>query len=126
MTSEFIKHIIESECQQYDLIVLKGFSPTILNTLANDFSMLDEYIFENGKIVLENINESRFMLSILSYSASKKAICSCESLIKMCTQIAGLDILQKKICVLENNMLELYPTVYFSVLKTKVHKNLCF
>lgn len=109
MTSEFIKHIIENECQHYDLVVLKGFSPTILSELANDFSMLDDYILENEKIVLENINESRFMLSILSYSASKKAICSCESLIKMCTQIAGLDILQKKICVLENNMLELYP-----------------
>lgn len=109
MTSDFIKHIIENECQQYDLVVLKGFSPIILNELANDFSMLDDYILENGRIVLENINESRFMLSILSYSASKKAICSCESLIKMCTQIAGLDILQKKICVLENNMLELYP-----------------
>lgn len=109
MKAEFIKHIIENECQYYDLVVLKGFSPTILNELANDFSMLDDYILENEKIVLENINESRFMLSVLSYSASKKAICSCESLIKMCTQIAGLDILQKNICVLENNMLELYP-----------------
>lgn len=109
MTSEFIKYIIENECQQYDLVVLKGFSPTILNELANDFSMLDDYILENGKIVLENINESRFMLSLLSYNGQRKAICSCESLIKMCTQIAGLDILQKKICMFENNMLELYP-----------------
>lgn len=109
MTSEFIKHIIEHECQQYDLVVMKGFSPTILNELATDFSMLDDYIIEGERIVLENINESRFMLSILSYNEPRKAICSCESLIKMCTQIAGLDILQKKICVLENNMFELYP-----------------
>lgn len=109
MTSEFIKHIIESECQQYDLVVMKGFSPVILNELANDFSMLDDYIIENDRIVLENINENRFMLSLLGYNAPRKAICSCESLIKMCTQIAGLDILQKKICVFENNMYELYP-----------------
>lgn len=109
MTSEFIKNIIEKECQQFDIVILKGFSPIIMRELTKDFSMLDDYILENDKIVLENINESRFMLSLLSYNASRKAIGSCESLIKMCTQIAGLDILQKKICVLENNMLELYP-----------------
>lgn len=109
MTSEFIKNIIDNECQEYDLVVLKGFSPSIIVELARDFSVLDEYVIENDKIVLENINESRFMLSIISYNAQKKAVCTCESLIKMCTQIAGLDILQKKICVLDNNMLELYP-----------------
>lgn len=109
MTSEFIKHIINDECEQYDLIVLKGFSPILISELAEDFSILDDYIIENGRIVLENINESHFMLSVLSYNMPKKAICTCESLIKMCTQVAGLDILQKKICVLDNNMLELYP-----------------
>lgn len=109
MTSEFIKNIIDNECQEYDIVVLKGFSPSIIIELARDFSVLDGYVIENGKIVLENINENRFMLSIISYNDQKKAVCTCESLIKMCTQIAGLDILQKKICVLDNNMLELYP-----------------
>lgn len=109
MTSEFIKNIINNECQEYDLIVLKGFSPSIIVELARDFTILDGDVIENDKIVLEKINENRFMLSIISYNAHKKALCTCESLIKMCTQIAGLDILQKKICVLDNNMLELYP-----------------
>lgn len=109
MIAEFIRQIIDKECQQYDLIVLKGFSPLITKGLSASFSLLDDYIIENDKIVLQKINESRFMLSVLSYNLPKKAICTCESLIKMCTQVAGLDILQKKICVLDNNMLELYP-----------------
>lgn len=109
MTSEFIKHIINNDCQDYDLVVLKGFSPELIMSLSKDFSLLDDYVIQGGRIVLENVNESRLMLAIISYNGEKKTICTCESLIKMCTQIAGLDILQKNICVLDNNMLELYP-----------------
>lgn len=109
MTSQFLKDTINRDCQEYDLIVLKGFSPTLLLELSDEFTLLDDYIFESEKIVLKNINESRLMLSIISYSASKKTICTCESFIKMCTQITGLEILNKKICVLDNNLLELYP-----------------
>lgn len=109
MTSIFIKQLIDSSCQDYDIIVLKGFSPNIILELGAEFSFLDDYVIENGKIELDKINESGLMLSIISYNSSRKAICTCESLIKMCTQITGLDIIQKKICVLDNNMLELYP-----------------
>lgn len=109
MTSLFLRDLIERDCQEYDFIVLKGFSPILLWELRDEFVLLDDYIFEEGKIVLENINENRLMLSIISYNEGKKAICTCESFIKLCTQITGLDILGKKICVLENNLLELYP-----------------
>lgn len=108
MTSAFIKHIIDTTCHDCNVVVLKGFSPLIITELGVDFPLLDDYVIENGKIILENVNESRLMLSILQ-CGSQKSICTCESLIKMCTQIAGLDILKKKICVLENNLLELYP-----------------
>lgn len=109
MTSQFISDIINQECQEFDLIVLKGFSPTLIIELGKEFVLLDDYCIKDGKIVLENINESQLMLSLISYTDSRKAICTCESFIKMCTQIAGLDILRKKICVLDNNMLEMYP-----------------
>lgn len=109
MTSDFIKHIIDNNFQQYDLVVLKGFAPKIIIELSKFYNLLDDYIIEDDKILLEKINESRMMLSIIGLTGDTKAICTCESLIKMCTQIAGLDILQKKICVLDNNMLELYP-----------------
>lgn len=109
MTSAFIKDLINNTCNDYDIIVLKGFSPRLISELGEDFCLIDDYVIENGMIELGKINANRFMLSILGFNSSSKAICTCESLIKMCTQITGLDILQKRICVLDNNMLELYP-----------------
>ena len=109
MTAEFIKSCIENECQAFDLVVLKGFSPALIRQLGNYFSLLDDYVIENDRIVLENINETQLMMSITNYKLPQKAICTCESLIKMCTMISGLEILQKRICVLHNNLFALYP-----------------
>ena len=74
MTSQFLKDTITRDCQEYDLIVLKGFSPTLLLELRGEFTLLDDYCIENKKIILENINEHRLMLSLISYNAEKKAI----------------------------------------------------
>lgn len=109
MTSEFIKDIIHSECQDFDIVVLKGFSPIIIQELGREFALMDDYIIEDGKIILENVNENHLMLSFINYNGGKKAICTCESFIKLCTSVSGLDIFNRKICVLENNLLELYP-----------------
>lgn len=108
MTKEFIKSKIEDECQVHDIVVLKGFSPSLIEELGEDYLLLDDYVIENGKIVLENINENRLMISILSSDRTKKSICTIESFIKMCMHITGLSVLGKNICVLDNNMLELY------------------
>ena len=66
MTKEFIKSKIEDECQVHDIVVLKGFSPSLIEELGEDYLLLDDYVIENGKIILENINENRLMISILS------------------------------------------------------------
>ena len=109
MTTDFLKNKIENECQNYDIVVLKGFSPELIEGLGKSYTLLDDYVIECGKIKLENINENRLMLSIISSDKSKQSICTIESFIKLCTQITGLGVLQKRICVLDNNMLELYP-----------------
>ena len=109
MTIDFLKDKISNECQECDIVVLKGFSPDLIAGLGHYYSLLDDYVIENGKIILENINENRLMLSVLSSSSDKLSICTIESFIKLCTQITGLGVLQKKICVFNNNMLELYP-----------------
>ena len=109
MTIDFIKNKIHSECQNYDIIVLKGFSPSLIEGLGKCFSLLDAYVIEKGRIILKNINENQLMLSILSSGSRFQSICTIESFVKLCTQITGLGVLQKNICVLENNMLELYP-----------------
>lgn len=109
MTSKFLKNVIDNECKDYDIVVLKGFEPSLIVELGEHFSLLDDYVIVNNKIELANINGNRLMLSFISQNNGNINICTCESFIKMCTQITGLDILQKKFCVLDNNMLELYP-----------------
>lgn len=109
MTSEFVKSVIQADCQDSDIVVLKGFSPVIIAELGNSFTLLDNYIIEGDKILLEKINEGQLMISIVTYNGSNKAICTCESFIKLCTQVTGLNVLNKKFCVLDNNMMELYP-----------------
>ena len=109
MNSLFLSNIIKQNCQKYDLIVLKGFSPKLILELGDHFELIDNFCIENEKIILENINENRLMLSIITNNSKQKKICTCESFIKLCTQITGLDILGKKICILDNNLLELYP-----------------
>lgn len=109
MTTEFLKNKIENECHYHDIIVLKGFAPDLIEELGRVYPLLDDYVIENGKIILENVNENRLMISILSSDSSRKSICTIESFIKMCTQITGLSVLGKNICVLDNNMMELYP-----------------
>ena len=109
MTTDFIKNKIDSECQDFGLIVLKGFSPLLISELGRYYTLLDDYVIERGKIILDNINENRLMLSILTFGSLRPPICTVESFIKLCTQVTGLGVLQKRICVLDNNMLDLYP-----------------
>lgn len=108
MTTDFLRDIIDNKCDAA-LVVLKGFSPDLITKLSKFFPLIDDYVFRNGKIALEKTNETRLMLSILQLRANDKAICTCESFVKMCNQIRGLGILKKKIVILENNLLELYP-----------------
>lgn len=110
MNAGFLHKFIEDNCALFDIIVLKGFSPRLIAQVAEYYCWLDSYVVKDGRIVLENINGNRLMMAILSKQAvDGKLICTCESFIKLCTQITGLDILQKHICILENNFLDLYP-----------------
>ena len=90
MSPQFIEKIINGRCHDADIIVLKGFSPDIINKLGEKFNLLDSYVIENGKIHLENVNEQMLMLSFIGcQTTSGKAICTCESFIKLCTHITG-------------------------------------
>ena len=109
MTPDFVKKHIKEQCQNYDIIVLKGFSPEIITSLKSDFSLLDDNVISDNKIDLKKINESNLMCAIMNHNGSSKAICTCESFVKLCTMVNNLDIFQKKFCVFENNMMELYP-----------------
>ena len=109
MTIDFIRNKIENDCRGYDIVVLKGFSPSLIEGLGEQYPLLDDYVIKNGKIQLENINENRLMLSINLNTSDNLSLCTVESFIKLSTHFADLSIFRKKFCVLENNMFELYP-----------------
>lgn len=108
MTFSFVKDVIDSY-GFYNLIVLKGFSPSIISELGRYYPLLDDYVIDNGVINLDNINANRLLLSILGMPVDETAICTCESFINFCSNFVSLDFLNKKIGVLENNWLSHYP-----------------
>ena len=70
MTSAFIKHIIDTTCHDCNVVVLKGFSPLIITELGVDFPLLDDYVIENGKIILENLKYTQIYILIESMKIS--------------------------------------------------------
>lgn len=90
-----------------DLIVLKGFPVSIIQSIGQDFTLLDTDVYVDGKIVLEKINAHLMLQRIIA--SHGMLVCCIESFISFCNNFAKLDILCKKIKVLENNLITLYP-----------------
>lgn len=109
MTSDFLTNFIQDKCLDADIIVLKGYEPRLLLELSKTYPLLDPYVVKQDKLCLDEVSGKRFLLSVMSAPSGQKSICTCESLISMCTEIHGLGILNKRIVVLENNLLRLYP-----------------
>lgn len=109
MTIEFLVNKIEKDCIGYDIVVLKGFANSLVLKLSEQYNLLDHSIFVNDLICLEKINNNQFLIDVMNYNDSTVAICSYESFISMCSKFQSLEILNKKFCVLENNLFELYP-----------------
>lgn len=108
MTTSYIKDKIEKQCQDFDIVILKGFSPLLTKALGEDYNLLDKYVIEDNQIVLEKINPNQLMFSIIQ-SRSNTSICTIESFIRLCSFVNNLDLFNKQFCVLENNMFDLYP-----------------
>lgn len=108
MTSEFIINKIEKDCKEYDIVVLKGFANNLVIELGRIYNLLDYSIFEDYRICLEKINNSQFLMDVINYNGSRVAICTYESFIGLCSKFQSIEILNKKFCVLENNLFDLY------------------
>lgn len=108
MTVDFLVNKIEKDCTGYDIVVLKGFANSLVVELGLIYNSLDSSIFEDDVINLEKINNNQFLLNVINYNDSAVAICTYESFISMCSKFQSLEILNKKICVLENNLFDLY------------------
>ena len=109
MISKFIINKIEKDCKEYDVVVLKGFANNLVIELRKTYNLLDYSIFEDYQICLDKINNSQFLMDVINYNGSKIAICTYESFLALCSKFQSIEILNKKFCVLENNLFELYP-----------------
>lgn len=107
MNKNFILKRIDAVLADADLIVLKGFSPDIILQLNDNFIILDKYILEGDKINLTKISDTNFLKDLMNLKG--RAVCTNESFIMFCNCVSRLDIIPKKIAILENNLLTLYP-----------------
>ena len=96
------------DCKEYDIVVLKGFANNLVIELGRTYNLLDYSIFEDSRICLEKINNSQFLMDVINYNGSNVAICTYESFIGLCSKFQSIEILNKKFCVLENNLFDLY------------------
>lgn len=107
MTKDFVLRRIESVLGDADLIVLKGFAPEIILQFEDDFKVLDKYIYKDGRIDLNRVSDKDFLADIICLD--RRAVCSVESFILFCNCVSRLDIIPKRIAVLVNNLLTMYP-----------------
>ena len=88
---------------EWDVLVLKGFPVKMMLEIAESYPLLDANIYEEGKIVLHRVNGPQLLMKILM-STEKSAI-SYESFLNMSNSMRDLKLLNKKLCIFENNLL---------------------
>lgn len=88
-----------------NVIVLHGFDASIIKCLRKDF-LDNEAINSDGRIELEKINPTAIMMKIMSSTTT--SYLTMESMIAFSSSFTNLDILGKKITILDNNLLNRY------------------
>ncbi len=108
MTIEFLKNAICKTFGENDIIVFKGFTIDILQKLEdNSFVFLDKNIIKDGKIVLKEIKSCLILKSLIDVGNIKSYI-TYESFIALTSNVRNLSFLEKKICIVTNNLLNRY------------------
>jgi superfamily II DNA or RNA helicase len=104
-----IKQLLNQFALKCDVLVLKGFPVSTIQELSKEYKLLDEQVYDNGKINLNNINSSILLSSIMTLSSERKGILCYESFIEMTSTFRNLSILNKRFYVVNNNFLSIYP-----------------
>jgi len=108
MTTEFIKNTLCKTFEDNDVIVFKGFTIDILQKLENDsFLFLDKNIIKDGKIILDQINCSTILMSLMN-TCDVKLYMTYESFITLTSHVRNISFLGKKFCVVTNNLISRY------------------
>ncbi len=103
-----IINLIDKYAASSDVIILKGFPISTIQTLANKYNLIDAIVYNNGKIDLKLINSASFLIPIMSLPSGQKGIMCYESFIEMTSMFRNLTALGKRFCVVTNNLLSSY------------------
>lgn len=88
---------------EWDVLVLKGFPVELIEKVGEKFPLLDANIYKDGKIELKEINGPQLLVKILM--ANTRSVMSYESFLNMSNSMRDLKLLNKKLCIFENNLL---------------------
>ena len=104
MKAELIKKRIEELCPDADILILKKFPIKDILQLKNEYPLLDDYVIEEDKINLSNINNIK-LLDLLIHADKRKYLLTYESFQDLTESVRNLAFLKKVFCVITNNLL---------------------
>jgi RecQ family ATP-dependent DNA helicase len=103
VNADYILNQISRMNVDWDVIVLKGFPVNMMEEIGERYPLLDANIFEYGKIALPRINGTQLLIKMLM--TNEKSAISYESFLNMSNSMRDLKLLNKKLCIFENNLL---------------------
>ena len=104
INSDFILSQISRINIEWDVLVLKGFPVKMMEEIGGNYPLLDKEIYESGKIELKRINGMQLLMKMLT--TNRKSTMSYESFMNMSNSMRDLKLLNKKLCIFENNLLQ--------------------
>lgn len=108
MEAIYIKNrLLQLESESYQICIVKGFSVETILAMRNSFAVLDQEIYEGNKINVSSINVFSLMKRILDH-IGRLGLISYEAFIMLSSNFRNLSVLNKKMVVLNNNLLSVY------------------
>lgn len=104
LNTEYVLNQISRLDVEWNVLVLKGFPVRMMREIGETYPLLDDSIYVDERIDLCQINGTQLLIKILTSGVGKCAI-SYESFLNMSNSMRDLKLLDKKICIFENNLL---------------------
>lgn len=108
MITNLLKLRIHALCEEPTIVALKGFPVKTILELRNEFTILDDYVYNGEFIDLGQVNCMKLFQLIMA-GIQNTCIISYESFLNFSKQFNNLEVLGKKFCVIHNNLLTNYP-----------------
>ena len=108
MNTIYIKNrLLQLESEGYQICIVKGFSVETILAMRNSFAILDQEIYEGSKINVSSINVGSLMGGIGQH-VGRLGLISYEAFIMLSSYFRNLSVFNKKMVVLNNNLLSVY------------------